>query len=259
VSIDIGRPIPAWLTDTAGRQPYPLAFATVSGAHLYGFASVDSDVDLRAVHVLPVAEVVGLRLGPETLQHTGDFSGVELDLVTHDLRKFCRLLLKPNGYVLEQLLSPLVVTTSAVHEELIDLAPRCLTRHHAKHYLGFAATQWRLLEGTNRIKPALYTLRVLLTGIRLMRTGEVVCDLRRLWPGTDLPYVPELIAAKQQGEHTEMDGVVDHDRLAADVLRLSGDLERAASASTLPERPSAHDQLHDLVVRERLRFRPARA
>ena len=28
-------------------QPYPLAFATVSGAHLYGFPSRDSDVDLR--------------------------------------------------------------------------------------------------------------------------------------------------------------------------------------------------------------------
>ena len=50
----------------AGAQPYPLVFATISGAHLYGFASVDSDVDLRGVHVLPLAEVVGLRTGPET-------------------------------------------------------------------------------------------------------------------------------------------------------------------------------------------------
>jgi predicted nucleotidyltransferase len=40
-------------------QPYNLSFATVSGAHLYGFPSKDSDVDLRGVHVLPVAEVVG--------------------------------------------------------------------------------------------------------------------------------------------------------------------------------------------------------
>jgi predicted nucleotidyltransferase len=42
----------------AARQPYPLLFVTVSGAHLYGFPSPDSDYDLRGVHVLPVREVV---------------------------------------------------------------------------------------------------------------------------------------------------------------------------------------------------------
>ena len=44
----------------AARHPYPLLFATVSGAHLYGFPSPDSDFDLRGVHVLPLREVVGL-------------------------------------------------------------------------------------------------------------------------------------------------------------------------------------------------------
>ena len=39
-------------------HPYPLLFATISGAHLYGFPSPDSDYDLRGVHVLPVREVV---------------------------------------------------------------------------------------------------------------------------------------------------------------------------------------------------------
>ena len=33
----------------AAGHPYPLLFATVSGAHLYGFPSSDSDVDLRGV------------------------------------------------------------------------------------------------------------------------------------------------------------------------------------------------------------------
>ena len=32
---------------------YPLVFATISGAHLYGFPSADSDFDLRGVHPLP--------------------------------------------------------------------------------------------------------------------------------------------------------------------------------------------------------------
>jgi predicted nucleotidyltransferase len=250
--------LPPWLADVATSQSYPLIFSTVSGAHLYGFASVDSDVDLRGVHVLPPEEVVGLRSGPETLQHSGVRDGVELDLVTHDLVKFCRLLLRPNGYVAEQLLSPLVVTTGEVHRELIGLAPAFLTSGHVHHYRGFAATQWELFGRTGELKPALYTLRVLLTGIHLMRTGEIVADLTALWPGHDLPYVPELIEAKRLGEHARLDGrrigrlSVDAARLAADVTRLGVTLTEAAEASHLPERPSAGDAVHDLVVRVRL-------
>ncbi len=84
------------------RQPYPLLFATISGAHLYGFPSPDSDYDLRGVHVLPAHEVVGLDVGPDTLEASGIDHGLDLDLVTHDAKKFFGLLLKKNGYVLEQ-------------------------------------------------------------------------------------------------------------------------------------------------------------
>ncbi|GAA2632438.1 GNAT family N-acetyltransferase [Paractinoplanes durhamensis] len=56
--------VPEWAAETAHALPYPLIFATVSGAHLYGFASVDSDLDVRAAHLLPAAEVLGLRSGP---------------------------------------------------------------------------------------------------------------------------------------------------------------------------------------------------
>ncbi len=71
--------------------------------------------------------------------------GVEMDLFTHDL------LLRRNGYVLEQVLSPIVVRTTGVHAELVALAPDCLTRHHAHHYRGFANTQHRLFPGTGEL------------------------------------------------------------------------------------------------------------
>src|SRR4051812_40703591 len=73
------------------------------------FPSRDSDVDLRGVHVLPAVRC--------------------------------------NGYVLEQVLSPLVVVTSPEHEELVALAPDCLTRWHSHHYRGFAKNQWDDLFG----------------------------------------------------------------------------------------------------------------
>jgi predicted nucleotidyltransferase len=243
--------VPAWAGETARALPYPLLFATVSGAHLYGFASVDSDLDLRAAHLLPAAEVVGLRTGPATLQHGGVRDGVELDVVSHDLLKFARLLTGRNGYVLEQLLSPLVVVTTTVHADLKALAPRLVTRHHAHHYLGFAAGQEKLYRTNGQLKPALYTLRVLLTGIHLMRTGQLETDLRVL--GTRLPYVPDLIAAKREAEHGPLpETAAQH--LATDIARLRTELETARDTSPLPEHadPAALDDLHDLVVRTRL-------
>lgn len=244
--------VPPWAADAArAALPRPLLFATVSGAHLYGFASVDSDLDLRAVHLLAPEEVVGLRTGPRTLQHTGVRDGVELDVVSHDLLKFVTLLTSRNGYVLEQLLSPLVVVTTPVHAELTSLAPRLVTRHHAHHYLGFAATQEKLYARTGQLKPALYTLRVLLTGIHLMRTGRVETDLGVL--ATTVPYVPDLIAAKREAEHGPLPAGVAR-LLATDVPRLRADLETARDDSALPDRvdPAALDTLHDLVVRTRL-------
>ncbi|MGW2423161.1 nucleotidyltransferase domain-containing protein [Streptomyces sp. NPDC001709] len=240
------------LKPVVAQQPDPLLFATVSGAHLYGFPSQDSDVDLRGVHLLPAADLVGLREPDETRSRAWVRYGVELDLVTHDLRKFVRLMLRRNGYVLEQLLSPLVVHTGDTHRELAALAPGVLTSHHAHHYRGFAVTQWRLFEKTGELKPLLYTFRVLLTGIHLMRSGEVQAHLPTLLDEVDAApgYLPELIAAKAEREHGAAE--VPHARVEADVERLHAVLDEAQSTSPLPDAPIAYDALHDFVVRVRL-------
>lgn len=240
------------LRPVIAEQPDPVLFATVSGAHLYGFPSRDSDVDLRGAHLLPAADLVGLREPDETRSRMWVLGGVEMDLVTHDLRKFVRLMLRRNGYVLEQLLSPLVVHTTATHRELAALAPAVLTGHHAHHYRGFARTQWRLFEKTGELKPLLYTFRVLLTGIHLMRSGGIQPHLPTLTGEVrEAPeYLPELIAAKAEREHG--DAPVDHARVRADVERLHGVLDEAQAVSALPEAATAHDALHDLVVRTRL-------
>ncbi|WP_458242921.1 nucleotidyltransferase domain-containing protein [Streptomyces sp. MAI_2237] len=239
------------LTPVVAEQPDPVLFATVSGAHLYGFPSRDSDVDLRGVHLLPTAALLGLREPAETRSRMWDRDGVEMDLVTHDLRKFVRLMLKRNGYVLEQLLSPLVVHTTDAHRELAALAPGVLTGHHAHHYRGFANTQWRLFEKTGELKPLLYTFRVLLTGVHLMRSGEVQAHLPTLLGEVDAPaYLPELIEAKARQERGDAD--VDHARVRADVERLHAVLDEAQLASSLPDAPTVYDALHDFVVRVRL-------
>lgn len=239
------------LTSVVAAEPDPLLFATVSGAHLYGFPSRDSDVDLRGVHLLPAPALLGLREPEETRSRMWFTDGVEMDLVTHDLRKFVRLMLRRNGYVLEQLLSPLVVHSTDAHRELVSLSPGVLTRHHAHHYRGFAKTQWRLYEKNHGLKPLLYTFRVLLTGIHLMRGGEVQAHLPTLLGEVTAPaYLPELIEAKAAAEHGGAD--VEHARVAADIEALHTELDEAQDASKLPDEATAHDALHDLVVRVRL-------
>ncbi|MFD8739797.1 DNA polymerase beta superfamily protein [Streptomyces sp. NPDC059618] len=246
------------LASVVGEQPDPVLFATVSGAHLYGFPSRDSDVDLRGVHVLPAADLVGLDEPQETRSRMWMREGTEMDLVTHDLRKFVRLMLRRNGYVLEQLLSPLVVHSGDGHRELISLAPGVLTRHHAHHYRGFAATQWRLFEKSGELKPLLYTFRVLLTGIHLMRSGEVQADLPTLAGqiSSSPAYLTDLIAAKAEREHGAAD--VPHPRVEADVERLHVLLDEAQESSALPDAPSAYEALQDFVVRVRLDGVPER-
>jgi uncharacterized protein len=165
------------------------------------------------------------------------------------------LLLKKNGYVLEQLYSPLIVYTTPEHAELKEIAQGCITRHHSHHYLGFAETEWKLLnkENPKKIKPLLYLYRVLLTGIHLMRTGKVEANLEYLNRVFKLPYIPELISRKLAGAEKSILEDADmafHDK---EYARLRAELEKAGEDSKLPDRPSSKEALNDLLVRVRLR------
>lgn len=256
-------------------------FATISGAHLYGFPSADSDYDLRGVHLLPLDEVLGLGAPRETLEwsnvQTRQPGQLEMDLVTHDVEKFMRLMLKRNGYVLEQLFSPLAVHTTPEHDRLKAIGRGCVTRHHVHHYLGFARNQWNLFNthrgssaapgnsaapGSSdapgstaarpRVKPLLYVYRVLLTGIHLLRTGEVEANLLTLNAEFALPYIDELIARKAEGgEHSRL---TDADLAfhASEFTRLQALLEDAGDSSTLPDAPTTRDDMNALLLELRL-------
>ncbi len=248
--------IDARLRPIADAQPFPLLFATVSGAHLYGFPSPDSDYDLRGVHILPLRRVLRLDPGPETIEASEERDGLELDLVTHDVKKFFGLMLKRNGYVLEQLTSPLVVWALPERERLLALVPQLLTRHHSHHYLGFAASQWRLFdqEQPPRVKPLLYVYRVLLTGIHLMRTGEIEANLVRLNERFRLPYLPELIDRKLAGPERCTLSDADQAFHRREYERLASELETARQQSRLPDAPAAQEELDELLVRLRMTY-----
>ncbi|MCB9841084.1 MAG: nucleotidyltransferase domain-containing protein [Phycisphaeraceae bacterium] len=235
-------------------HPYPLVFVTVSGAHLYGFESADSDVDLRGCHVVPARAWFGLDSPRETVEVMDRESRPEADLVTHDARKFFLMLLKNNGYVLEQVMSPLVVHAGPAFEELRAIARVCITKNHHFHFSSFAHSQWKLVVKSGRptVKGLLYTYRVLLAGIHLMRTGEVESNLRRLNESFGLSWIDDLIARKVGGQEKaviEGQDLAWHER---EQERLQGVMEEARAASALPEKPSGRAALDDLLVRLRM-------
>ncbi len=218
------------------------------------FPSPDSDFDLRGVHLLPLEEVVGLKTGRETVEKSGIHDGMEIDLVTHDAKKFFGLMLKKNGYVMEQVLSPLIVHTTPEHEELKSHrrrlpheAPRPslprLRRHaveavpEGKPATGQAAAV-RLPSSADRHSPD--------------ASGEIEANLVHLNETFKLPYLPELIERKVSG--TEK-GTLDEADLVfheQEYERLRTELEEAFEQSDLPEQPSGAAALNDLLVRLRL-------
>jgi uncharacterized protein len=244
-------------------QPYPLLFATISGAHLYGFPSPDSDFDLRGAHVLPLDKVIGLDVHDESVQDSRVIEGLEMDIVSHDVRKFFGLLLKKNGYVLEQLFSPHIVHTTPGHAELKSIAggdgnrTGVITKHHSHHYFGFAETQWKLFikESPRRVKPVLYVYRVLLTGIHLMRTGKIEANLVTLNEEFRLPYIADLVARKLAGPEKSKLEDADIAFHESEYQRLRAELQVAHDASKLPESPGDETRaaLNDLLVRVRLK------
>jgi uncharacterized protein len=226
-------------------------FVTVSGAHLYGFPSVDSDVDLRGCHLLPLEQLVGLYPPEETRDHQTEHMGLAVELVSHEVGKYLRLLCKHNGYILEQIFSPLVVSGAEFLAGLRLLARRCITRGCHHHYRGFLHSRLKLLEQqeVKQAKGLLYAYRVVLTGIHLLRTGAVEANLQELNRHFGLAFLDDLVRRKQAGEHGGLPDL-DWDWHRAELARWEGRLDEAHAASTLPEEPP-RDEVNRFLVRLR--------
>ncbi len=229
-----------------------LLFVTVSGAHLYGFPSPDSDVDLRGSFAAPTRDVLGLDKPKETRESKGEVGGVEVELVGHEIEKYLRLLVKPNGYVLEQIFSPLIVLTSPAHDELKALAQRSFSKRLYHHYAGFARGEWRDFQkpGVGKtVKRLLYLHRVLMTGIVLLTEGVLEANLFALNERFRFDLVP-LVAMKTR-ELAEIGGG-EAAPFVANVTRLFAQLDLARETSLLPDDVPNRTELSDFLVRLRL-------
>jgi uncharacterized protein len=241
------------LRDAVGRVgPETPLFVVVAGAHLYGFPSPESDVDLRGAHVLDLRDVVGLRPVRETFRSS--LAGTpEIDFVSYDLGRFLRLLAGKNGYALEQVLSPHVVVAAPGFERLRALAQGSLNRTLYHHYRGWARGRWKSFtsEEPKRVKTLLYVYRVLLTGLHLLDNGEVEANLHRLATERGLDDVADLVERKRTGARTILERE-EVERHAQQVSRLENAIGRAYEASSLPDVAPNLAEMNEFLIEMRL-------
>jgi predicted nucleotidyltransferase len=100
------------------------------------------------------------------------------------------------------------------------------------------------------VKTLLYLYRVLFTGIHLLETGQVEANLVQLNEVFGQPFIPDLIAQKQQEKAVL--GEADLPYHQALISHLFERLERAFRGSSLPEAPTNRPALNDFLVRVRL-------
>ena len=254
----------ALLSIRHGERPFaPPYFATLSGAHLYGWADEGSDYDVRGIHMAHPQETLGfLRWTPETVDRNveGEMvtrtpiseiidadpdlpQGVQIDrrtktidIVSHEVGKFLRLLAKPNGNFLEMLHSPLIIAGGDDEElhQLKELSKVVMSKALARHYLGFYAGQMKRYSEKlgKRLRQLLYGYRVLLTGLVVVRHETVVANLPELlemqnWCNPAIPQ--ELMEMKRAGAADVPDGLFTAALVAQDVLwrKLEYDTERS--------------------------------
>lgn len=148
-------------------------FAAESGSRAWGFASADSDFDVRFVYRHPAAWYVGLSEPRDVIEYPLDDQ--LLDVAGWDLRKALRLLLRSNPPLHEWLVSPIVYREQqGVGAAMRDLFERFADpRRLLHHYVSMARGQRDLLgpKATVRRKRYLYIARPLLA-VRLLAGGH---------------------------------------------------------------------------------------
>jgi predicted nucleotidyltransferase len=114
----------------------------LTGSHLYGTNTPESDVDLRGVFVPPESYFLGF------LQNVKQFEDNENDIVFYDLRKFLKLAANNNPNILEMLYIPqtMLKQTSPMWNRIIENRHLFAAKTSYKTFMGYAHAQIKRIE-----------------------------------------------------------------------------------------------------------------
>ena len=186
----------------ASEIPGRLLLGGITGSHHYGFASPDSDLDIKAIHLAPTESMLGLTAHEDAFERLEEFEGVECDLTSNEVGQALRLLLRGNGNMLERILCPYQLVDGPEVDALQGLARGALSRRFHDHYAGFFRAMRKDFERSERpsAKQVLYAYRVALTGIQLLRTGKLEADLSVLAEPYGFSEILAVLHQKRAGE-----------------------------------------------------------
>lgn len=151
------------LSDLAENEQIKILYACESGSRAWGFASPDSDWDVRFIYVNQLNWYLDLEKKSDTIDL---MLPLELDLGGWDLQKALRLFASCNLALYEWINSPkLYLINSEFHVKIQSLIPDYFSAIKGMHhYLAMANKNFEShLEGTQiKIKKLFYILRPLL-------------------------------------------------------------------------------------------------
>ncbi len=197
-------------------------FYAVTGSHIYGFDSVESDIDVRGLHVVPPDEYAYLQTPASevTINMDGTTEGfeeyAEVDLRSYELKQFGSLLYEANYNVLELVFeAPTVMNGMPLEmDALRDLVREFLPMNVPHAYLGMAKSNYykhldpQKTEGYDpRPKKFLYVYRGLLGAQYVLDHEDVEADIHRLAEtvdGGDPDLVAELVEHKREADEPEV-------------------------------------------------------
>ncbi len=190
--------IEARLTSIEAGHNVRVLYACESGSRGWGFASPDSDYDVRFIYVHPLPWY--LRVSPQRDVIEEPISG-DLDINGWELRKALGLLKKGNATPIEWLYSPVVYRADPHFLNAMRAAAQ--QTHQAErsfhHYVHMARRNYReyLLGDTVRLKKYLYVLRPLLATLWIEQ-GRGIAPMRFQDLVDAIIKDPDLLAAIEQ-------------------------------------------------------------
>jgi len=211
-------------------------YACESGSRAWGFASRDSDWDVRFLFVHPQREY--LRVASPADHIHRDLPG-DLDITGWDLRKALHQAAKSSASVLEWLHSPQVYLERDSVVELRRLARECFrVRPTVHHYLGLAKQLWgQAGEGaTLNGKKCLYVMRATLCARWALNYGTpppvaFVELLPLIGDAGLLDEVRQFVALKQEAKESDALPVSDALRNFLADTRAACDAEETAQTA----------------------------
>lgn len=231
------------LNDILAPQKFdPLPYVILSvqlGSKAYGLQQNSSDDDVRGIFLPDAEQDWSLFPVPEQFESKVGLN----DEVYWELEKFIRLALKANPTVLEVLWSPIVLHVTDLGRELLSIRQHFISRHVYKTFAGYVISQFRHirrdLEGSQSFKPkhAMHLIRLLLTGIELLKTGELKVD----W-------------SDRREDLLQIRNGLPFEQIEKWANQLLVEFQTAFEKTTLPEQPSIEEVNQYLLRARRARF-----